>query len=243
MTARTGVRPLCAAGLAGVIRVVACAFLALALAAAATAQDLTAPASSQQGADAPAASAPREAPADATAPDPLAILAEAKVATGGAAWDALRSQHSKVSIVSGSDKGSAERWASHHDRALAHARAHRRPLGCDPRLRRFRRVDVRRVRQGGHADRPRGAGAHRERGLSRSPRVLVSGAPGSAHRLRAPRQRQRIDLRRHPHHARRRASVRDVDQHRRRISSSACASASSRTCAPKRTPTSAPCRA
>ena len=45
------------------------------------------------------------------APDPAAILAEAKAASGGAAWDALRSQHSKVSILTGPITGSAERWS------------------------------------------------------------------------------------------------------------------------------------
>lgn len=45
-------------------------------------------------------------------PDPLAILGEAKTATGGAAWDGLRSQHTKVKIATGGIEGSAERWAS-----------------------------------------------------------------------------------------------------------------------------------
>lgn len=43
-------------------------------------------------------------------PDPMAVLAQAKAASGGAAWDALRTQHSKVSIITGAITGSAERW-------------------------------------------------------------------------------------------------------------------------------------
>lgn len=46
-----------------------------------------------------------------TAPDPLPILAEAKAASGGAAWDALRTQHSKVRIQAGAKMGRAERWS------------------------------------------------------------------------------------------------------------------------------------
>jgi hypothetical protein len=44
-------------------------------------------------------------------PDPVAVLAQAKAASGGAAWDALRTQHSKVSILTGAITGSAERWS------------------------------------------------------------------------------------------------------------------------------------
>lgn len=44
-------------------------------------------------------------------PDPVAVLAQAKEASGGAAWDALRSQHSKVTILTGPLAGSAERWS------------------------------------------------------------------------------------------------------------------------------------
>ena len=47
----------------------------------------------------------------APTPDPAAILAEAKAASGGSAWDALRTQHSKVSIRAGSLTGEAERWS------------------------------------------------------------------------------------------------------------------------------------
>ena len=39
------------------------------------------------------------------------MLAAAKEASGGAAWDALRSQHSKVSIRAGDVTGAAERWS------------------------------------------------------------------------------------------------------------------------------------
>jgi hypothetical protein len=44
-------------------------------------------------------------------PDPVAVLAQAKAASGGAAWDALRTQHSKVTILTGAITGSAERWS------------------------------------------------------------------------------------------------------------------------------------
>jgi len=44
-------------------------------------------------------------------PDPAAVLAQSKAASGGAAWDALRTQHSKVSILTGAITGSAERWS------------------------------------------------------------------------------------------------------------------------------------
>ena len=45
-------------------------------------------------------------------PDPAVILAEVKAATGGKAWDALVSQHSRVTMKLGGMTGSAERWAS-----------------------------------------------------------------------------------------------------------------------------------
>jgi len=44
-------------------------------------------------------------------PDPQAVLAQAKGASGGAAWDALRTQHSKLGIVAGPLVGQAERWS------------------------------------------------------------------------------------------------------------------------------------
>ena len=44
-------------------------------------------------------------------PDPVAILDAAKAASGGSAWDSLRTQHSKVSIGAAGVRGSAERWA------------------------------------------------------------------------------------------------------------------------------------
>lgn len=44
-------------------------------------------------------------------PDPIAILAAAKVASGGAAWDALRTQHSSVRIATAGVGGTAERWS------------------------------------------------------------------------------------------------------------------------------------
>ncbi|MFO1304915.1 MAG: aspartyl protease family protein [Burkholderiales bacterium] len=47
----------------------------------------------------------------APTPDPAEVLARAKAASGGSAWDALRTQHSKVSILAGPLTGSAERWS------------------------------------------------------------------------------------------------------------------------------------
>ena len=44
-------------------------------------------------------------------PDAELILAAAKSASGGAAWDALTSQHSKVTIHTGGFSGTAERWS------------------------------------------------------------------------------------------------------------------------------------
>ncbi len=44
-------------------------------------------------------------------PDPVAILAAAKAASGGAAWNALRTQHSNVSISTVGIRGTAERWS------------------------------------------------------------------------------------------------------------------------------------
>ncbi len=46
-----------------------------------------------------------------TPPDPRALLAETKAASGGSAWDALRTQHSKVRINTGGIIGNAERWS------------------------------------------------------------------------------------------------------------------------------------
>ena len=44
-------------------------------------------------------------------PDAQLILAAAKAASGGAAWDKLVSQHSKVTIHTGGFSGTAERWS------------------------------------------------------------------------------------------------------------------------------------
>lgn len=59
----------------------------------------------------------RAAAADSMSPsaaanDPIVILAQAKAATGGAAWDDFRSQHSLVKITTNIREGKAERWAS-----------------------------------------------------------------------------------------------------------------------------------
>jgi len=48
----------------------------------------------------------------ATGPDPAALLQQAKEATGGKAWDGLRSQHSRVKFASATEEGIIERWAS-----------------------------------------------------------------------------------------------------------------------------------
>lgn len=44
-------------------------------------------------------------------PNPRAILQQAKDASGGKAWDALRSQHSTVTIQAAGLSGTAERWS------------------------------------------------------------------------------------------------------------------------------------
>jgi hypothetical protein len=46
-------------------------------------------------------------------PDPTSILAAAKAASGGAAWDALKTQHSKVNIHTAGLAGTAERWSEY----------------------------------------------------------------------------------------------------------------------------------
>ncbi len=47
----------------------------------------------------------------AAKPDPRTLLDGAKSASGGANWDALRTQHSKVSIQTAGVTGNAERWS------------------------------------------------------------------------------------------------------------------------------------
>jgi PDZ domain/Aspartyl protease len=44
-------------------------------------------------------------------PDPVAVLAAAKSASGGAAWDALRTQRSEVKLAAANLEGSVERWS------------------------------------------------------------------------------------------------------------------------------------
>ncbi len=46
----------------------------------------------------------------AAGPDPQAVLAEVKKASGGAAWDRIRSTHVKASLETSGLKGSAESW-------------------------------------------------------------------------------------------------------------------------------------
>ena len=48
--------------------------------------------------------------AEAPKPDPVALLAGAKAASGGAAWDALRTQHSEVRLTVAGMTGNVERW-------------------------------------------------------------------------------------------------------------------------------------
>jgi hypothetical protein len=47
----------------------------------------------------------------AAKPDPVVLLAAAKAASGGAAWDALKSQHSQVQLATGGLEGAVERWS------------------------------------------------------------------------------------------------------------------------------------
>jgi hypothetical protein len=49
--------------------------------------------------------------ADQAAPDPEGVLAAAKAASGGAAWDALTSLHTLVALRAGGFSGEAERWS------------------------------------------------------------------------------------------------------------------------------------
>ena len=44
-------------------------------------------------------------------PDPSRVLAEAKAASGGTAWDRMRTQHSNVTITAAGLSGTAERWS------------------------------------------------------------------------------------------------------------------------------------
>jgi hypothetical protein len=44
-------------------------------------------------------------------PDPVAVLAAAKNASGGAAWDALRTQRSEVKLAAANLEGTVERWS------------------------------------------------------------------------------------------------------------------------------------
>ena len=48
--------------------------------------------------------------AEAPKPDPVTLLAGAKAASGGAAWDALRTQHSDVRLTVAGMTGKVERW-------------------------------------------------------------------------------------------------------------------------------------
>lgn len=48
---------------------------------------------------------------DASKADPQALLAGAKAASGGSAWDALRTQHSVVKLGAAGLEGTAERWS------------------------------------------------------------------------------------------------------------------------------------
>jgi len=50
-------------------------------------------------------------PKPAPKPDPVAVLAAAKNASGGAAWDALRTQRSEVKLAAANLEGSVERWS------------------------------------------------------------------------------------------------------------------------------------
>ncbi len=58
-----------------------------------------------------AAQAPARAAAAASTPDATAVLAAAKAASGGSAWDALKSQHSIVKLRAAGVEGTVERWS------------------------------------------------------------------------------------------------------------------------------------
>jgi predicted aspartyl protease len=51
------------------------------------------------------------AQAPETPPDPYAVLGAAKTASGGRAWDRLRTQHSNVTLNAGGMTGKVERWS------------------------------------------------------------------------------------------------------------------------------------
>jgi hypothetical protein len=57
------------------------------------------------------ASAAHAQPKPASKPDPVSVLAAAKNASGGAAWDALRTQRSEVKLAAAGLEGSVERWS------------------------------------------------------------------------------------------------------------------------------------
>ncbi|MEP7181792.1 MAG: PDZ domain-containing protein [Betaproteobacteria bacterium] len=57
------------------------------------------------------ATAPSAQSADGARADPRTILAAAKSASGGEAWDVLKTQHSKVTLSTSGLTGTAERWA------------------------------------------------------------------------------------------------------------------------------------
>lgn len=54
---------------------------------------------------------PESSKAEAARPDPQALLAAAKAASGGEAWDALKTQHSVVKLGAAGLTGTAERWS------------------------------------------------------------------------------------------------------------------------------------
>lgn len=92
--------------------------LALCIACAGLANPVSAQAPAPKRADAPKAEMPAKggartepAKADAVKLDPQALLAGAKAASGGAAWDALKSQHSVVKLGAAGLVGTAERWS------------------------------------------------------------------------------------------------------------------------------------
>jgi hypothetical protein len=67
---------------------------------------------------APAMATPKGGPDSASAqpapkggPDPVAILAAAKAASGGAAWNDVAVQHTLVALMAGGFSGEAERWS------------------------------------------------------------------------------------------------------------------------------------
>jgi len=96
-----------------VCAVACCAALALAAGVAhgqTTAKGGAEPTSAQTAPKSAPGPAPAE-PAPTAGPDPVAILAAAKTASGGTAWNDIAIQHTLVALMAGGFSGEAERWS------------------------------------------------------------------------------------------------------------------------------------